>query len=415
MSFMKQLRCFAPGLGLFLFCLLVSLEVHATYSIVAVDTETGAVGGAGASCIAGSQMINDVIEGIGAVHTQAYYLEGNQNNARNLLASGLTPDSIIGWLINNDVENDPEFRQYGVVTLAGPGASAGFTGSATTFWKGHLTGTGYAIQGNILLGSEILDDMETAFLATTGPLEDRLMAALEAANVPGADIRCMSCDKPAISAFIKVVHPGDGATPYLYEFVDDTPCEMNPMDSLWLKFNNWKLAKQADADSSLIEVDPDYIPATGSDSAMVTVTPKNFQGETPTEGTEVTILHTGTGVLRSITDNGDGTFSAWMISPPVFGVDTIGAEIVAGGEEVEISSTVVLHYYRCGDADGDGQINLLDILYLIDHLYGDPAGPASIPPEAGDANGDTAINLLDILYLIDHVYGSPQGPEPVCP
>ncbi|MBN2227874.1 MAG: PKD domain-containing protein [candidate division Zixibacteria bacterium] len=71
--------------------------------------------------------------------------------------------------------------------------------------------------------------------------------------------------------------------------------------------------------------------------------------------------------------------------------------------------------YTCGDASGDGSVNLLDVLFLISYLYGNPIGPPPEPPEAGDANGDSAINLLDILYLIDYLYGNPPGPEPECP
>jgi len=71
--------------------------------------------------------------------------------------------------------------------------------------------------------------------------------------------------------------------------------------------------------------------------------------------------------------------------------------------------------YSCGDATGDALINLLDILFLINHIYGDPSGPPPEPPEAGDANADGSINLLDILYLIDYLYGNPPGPEPLCP
>ena len=69
----------------------------------------------------------------------------------------------------------------------------------------------------------------------------------------------------------------------------------------------------------------------------------------------------------------------------------------------------------CGDATGDGNIDLLDILYLISYKYDDPPGPAPDPEFYGDANGDGNINLIDILYLIDYKYGTPPGPEPVCP
>ncbi len=69
----------------------------------------------------------------------------------------------------------------------------------------------------------------------------------------------------------------------------------------------------------------------------------------------------------------------------------------------------------CGDASGDGVVNLLDILYLIAYKYNTPSGPAPEPMEAGDANGDGSINLIDILYLIAYKYNSPPGPEPICP
>ncbi|UCD16478.1 MAG: thrombospondin type 3 repeat-containing protein [Candidatus Zixiibacteriota bacterium] len=71
--------------------------------------------------------------------------------------------------------------------------------------------------------------------------------------------------------------------------------------------------------------------------------------------------------------------------------------------------------YACGDANGDSDINLLDVLHLISHLYGNPPGLPPDPMESGDANADGAVNLLDILYLIDYLYGSPPGPEPLCP
>ncbi|GEM_PF-1891182 len=71
--------------------------------------------------------------------------------------------------------------------------------------------------------------------------------------------------------------------------------------------------------------------------------------------------------------------------------------------------------YVCGDASGDGTVNLLDILYLIAYRYNTPAGPAPVPMEAGDANADGSINLLDILYLIAYRYNTPPGPAPLCP
>ena len=57
----------------------ISSLLMATFSIVAVDTNTGEVGSAGGSCIAGSIIISDLHPGVGAIHTQSYYLPANQN------------------------------------------------------------------------------------------------------------------------------------------------------------------------------------------------------------------------------------------------------------------------------------------------------------------------------------------------
>ncbi|UCD17513.1 MAG: PKD domain-containing protein [Candidatus Zixiibacteriota bacterium] len=73
----------------------------------------------------------------------------------------------------------------------------------------------------------------------------------------------------------------------------------------------------------------------------------------------------------------------------------------------EIGSVLqtIKYPFTFGDANGDGDINLLDILFLIDNIYGIPPGPPPSPLQAGDANQDGDINLLDILFLIDIIYG----------
>jgi hypothetical protein len=70
-----------------------------------------------------------------------------------------------------------------------------------------------------------------------------------------------------------------------------------------------------------------------------------------------------------------------------------------------------------GDADGDRNVNLIDILYLIAYKYNDPPGPGNPSgcDELLDANGDGAVNLLDILLLIAYKYNNPPGDAPVCP
>ena len=88
-----------------------------TFSIVAIDPETGEVGSAGASCIAGSIIISDIHPGIGAIHTQSYYLPANQSYASSLMDEGYSPEVIIQFLEDNDIQNNPSIRQYGAVDL----------------------------------------------------------------------------------------------------------------------------------------------------------------------------------------------------------------------------------------------------------------------------------------------------------
>ena len=95
----------------------MSSYLMATFSIVAVDTTTGEVGSAGGSCIAGSIIISDNHPGVGAIHTQAYYLSSNQNYASSLMDEGYSPSEIIALLEENDVQNNPSIRQYGAVDL----------------------------------------------------------------------------------------------------------------------------------------------------------------------------------------------------------------------------------------------------------------------------------------------------------
>ncbi len=67
--------------------------------------------------------------------------------------------------------------------------------------------------------------------------------------------------------------------------------------------------------------------------------------------------------------------------------------------------------YICGDANGNGIVNALDVTYLINFLY--KSGPVPVPVQAGDANGNGIVNALDVTHLINFLYK--QGPAPVCP
>jgi uncharacterized Ntn-hydrolase superfamily protein len=224
----------------------LSLQAQDTFSIIALDPETGDIGSAGASCINlnnsnWDQWITDIIPGRGGVNSQAYVCIPNVNleNAIDRMSAGDSPEEIIDWLMLNDdcgSQNfNPEYRQYGIVDfdLAGDPRSAGFTGSLTDDYKEDRQGLTYSIQGNILLDQSVIDQMEFNFNNTTGTLADRLMAAMQGANFPGADIRCLASGTSSRAAYMVVYHaddtPGD---PYLRLVVPAQSPGIEPVDLL---------------------------------------------------------------------------------------------------------------------------------------------------------------------------------------
>ncbi|MCF8404807.1 MAG: DUF1028 domain-containing protein [Bacteroidales bacterium] len=218
-----------------------------TFSICAVDTLTGEVGSAGASCIdensisGGCIILSDVKPGIGVIHSQAYWNPTNQNYASQLMDMGLPPQQIIDSLVAHDVQNNPHIRQYGIVDfIEGYPRMAAFTGVNCDDYKNHIIGPNYTIQGNILLGQQILDSMESRFLSTEGELACKLMAALQGAKVIGADTRCFDDGTSSLSAFLRVGQPGDPQNNlYLDLNVPSTPAGIDPIDSLQVLVDNW--------------------------------------------------------------------------------------------------------------------------------------------------------------------------------
>jgi len=211
-----------------------------TFSICAVDPATGQVGSAGASCVNDCTILTDVHPGYGVVHTQASWLSTNQNYARSLMNLHLPPQAIIDSLVLHDAQNNPTIRQYGIIDLANNGRSAAYTGVNCLDYKSHLTGPTFSIQGNILLGQQILDSMKSRFLNTPGSLAIKLMAALQGAKIIGADTRCANWNTSSKSAFIRVANPGDTlGSLYLNLKALNAPFGRDPIDSLQVLFNNW--------------------------------------------------------------------------------------------------------------------------------------------------------------------------------
>lgn len=252
-----------------------------TFSIVAVDTTTGEIGSAGASCLddvqfpgsGGAIIISDILPGRGAIHTQASWNPANQANARLKMQEGLAPADILLWLKANDVGGvfGAVQRQYGIVDVDPQGhpRSAASTGVSCMDWKGHKTGPNYSIQGNILLGPQILDSIEARFLGASGPLADRLMAALQGAKVVGADTRCTANGTSSLSAFLRVAKPGDpDDSLYLDLNVPSLPAGREPIDSLQTLYDGWKLTGTTEQHAVQARITPN--PAAGAFDLVTT-------------------------------------------------------------------------------------------------------------------------------------------------
>ncbi len=173
----------------------------ATFSIVALDAETGELGVAVQSrFIAVGAVVPWARAGVGAVATQAFANPTYGPRGLQLLEEGRSPNEVVELLTKADAGR--EARQVGV--LAADGRSASFTGRECVAWAGGRTGKGYAVQGNILEGEAVVEAMAESFAASKGELGRRLIEALEAGQGAGGDKRGMQ------SASLLIVRKGWG-------------------------------------------------------------------------------------------------------------------------------------------------------------------------------------------------------------
>lgn len=177
-----------------------------TFSIVAVDPETGETGVAVTTrngCVGAA--VPWARAGVGAVATQANSRVEYGTELLDLLAEGVAPAQALERLLAADPGADR--RQIGVV--AADGSTAQHTGSGASAWAGHRAGEGYAVQGNLLVGPEVVDAVAESFEATAGSgrhLSDRLVAAMEAGQAQGGDARHGRIQ----SAAVMVTDPREG-------------------------------------------------------------------------------------------------------------------------------------------------------------------------------------------------------------
>ena len=157
-----------------------------TFSLVARDPENGDLGVATASkFLAVGAVVPYAVAAVGAVATQSYANTSFGPRVVQALQAGV-PLELIDQALQ-ETDDQIALRQYGLVDAAGRALS--FTGAECHPWAGGASGAGWAAQGNLLTGPEVIEALSQTFEASRGPLAERLVAALLAADQAGGDAR----------------------------------------------------------------------------------------------------------------------------------------------------------------------------------------------------------------------------------
>jgi uncharacterized Ntn-hydrolase superfamily protein len=163
----------------------IERPVH-TYSIVARDAETGEMGVAVQShWFSVGSIVTWAEAGVGAVATQSFVDPAYGPRGLELMKSGLSAEQALEALLLVDEGRD--VRQVAFVDTSGNVAA--HTGAKCIESAGHHVGDGYSVQANMMLNEKVVPAMAAAYETAEGDLAERMMAALEAAQSVGGDIR----------------------------------------------------------------------------------------------------------------------------------------------------------------------------------------------------------------------------------
>jgi len=157
-----------------------------TYSIVAFDKDTGQLGVAVQShWFSVGSVVPWAEAGVGAIATQSFVEVSYGPLGLALMKTGKSPEQALHALVSSDENED--VRQVAMVDAQG--RTAAHTGQNCIAEAGHYIGDGFTCQANMMLKNTVWEAMSKAFKNTRGELADRMLAALEAAEAEGGDIR----------------------------------------------------------------------------------------------------------------------------------------------------------------------------------------------------------------------------------
>jgi uncharacterized Ntn-hydrolase superfamily protein len=183
----------------------------ATYSIVARDPASGRLGVAVQShYFSVGSIVTWAEAGVGAVATQSFVDPSYGKLGLDLMRSGRNAHDTLTGLAAADSERD--VRQVAMVDANGNAAA--HTGARCIAEAGHIVGEGFSVQANMMHHKSVWPAMAEAYRGTGGDLPDRLLAALEAAEGEGGDIRGMQ------SAAMLVVDATATGRPWAERMID---------------------------------------------------------------------------------------------------------------------------------------------------------------------------------------------------
>jgi uncharacterized Ntn-hydrolase superfamily protein len=183
----------------------------ATFSIIARDPATGELGMAVQSkAFAAGNRAMTIKGGVAVIAHQASANPMYGAVGLELIATGMAPQQALEFMLRADEGRDN--RQVAILDMQG--RTAAWTGPSTNDWKGHKCGANYCAQGNILAGAPVVEAMARSFESSSGPLAERLMDALDAAQAAGGDARGMQ------SGAVTIVRPLAGSGGFSDRVVD---------------------------------------------------------------------------------------------------------------------------------------------------------------------------------------------------
>ena len=212
---LKQLAVLAAAL-----LELSTTAVHATYSVVAFDPDTGQLGVAVQSRTPDSgAKVRYGMAGVAAIASQANTNPMMGEIGLTLIQRGFSPEEARDMLVKMD--NGAASRQFAIVDTKG--RSAGWTGSGNSAFAGHICQPNFCVEANTMTGPEVQNSMAIAYVKAAEqklPLVERLIAVLEAGEAAGGDRRGRESAGVMIFAQRSVGGYGD----HIYDLrVDDNP------------------------------------------------------------------------------------------------------------------------------------------------------------------------------------------------